>query len=365
MRAKYARLEVGEAPYLPPREHQIVVRNRAVAINPVDWITQASGAFIFSWLRFPCVLGSDTAGEVVAVGPGVSRFTIGDRVVAHALGTSKPRNSSAEGAFQKYTVILEHMASPIPNNLPFERAAVLPLGLSTAACGLFQADCLGLDRPSAVTRRNGKMLLVWGGSTSVGSNAIQLAVAAGYDVVTTASPHNFAYAKQLGASLIFDYRSATVIRDVIAALKGTELAGALAIGRGSPEACVDIVGACASRGFVAVATIPTSFDAIGERGMSAVQIASIARQFIWFNLSMRLRASRRGVRWKFFVGDSLADNDVGRLIYEDFLPAALADGRFTPAPEPEVIGSGLDRIQAAFDVQRKGVSASKIVISLS
>lgn len=110
--------------------------------------------------------------------------------------------------------------------MAYEDAAVLPLALSTAACGLFQKDQLGLEYPSATAKPTGKTLLVWGGSTSVGSNAIQLAVAAGYDVIATASPRNFDYVKGLGAGQVFDYNSSTVVADIVAALHGRTIAGA-------------------------------------------------------------------------------------------------------------------------------------------
>ena len=106
-------------------------------------------------------------------------------VNGHAVGMDQKRNRSAEGAFQIYTVLLAHMASSIPSTLSYESASVLPLGVSTAACGLFQEDQPALQPPSALAKITGKTLLVWGGSTSVGSNAIQLAVAAGYEVFTT------------------------------------------------------------------------------------------------------------------------------------------------------------------------------------
>lgn len=63
----------------------------------------------------------------------------------------------------------------------------------------------------------GQTVVVWGGSTSVGSNAVQLAVAAGYEVVTTASPRNFDHVRALGASAVFDYNSSTVVQDIIGA----------------------------------------------------------------------------------------------------------------------------------------------------
>ena len=79
-------------------------------------------------------------------------------------------------------------------------------------------------------------------------------------MVTTASPRNFDYVKRLGAREAFDYRSKTVVADIVSALRGREIAGALAIGVGSAAACIDIVGACKGNRFVAMATPPTSFD---------------------------------------------------------------------------------------------------------
>ena len=142
-----------------------MVKNRAVAINPLDWLTQSMGDIFFPWITYPFIAGSDVAGEVVEVGTAVSRFRVGDRVLGHAVGADKKRNSSAEGAFQDYTVLLAHMASPIPDSMAYENAAVLPLTLSTAACGLFQKDQLALQHPSAHPEPTGKTLIVWGGST--------------------------------------------------------------------------------------------------------------------------------------------------------------------------------------------------------
>ena len=71
--------------------------------------------------------------------------------------------------------------------------------------GLFETSNLNLQYSKSLNRPStGKVVLIWGGSTSVGSNAIQLAVAAGHEVVSTASPRNFDCVKSLGASAVFD-----------------------------------------------------------------------------------------------------------------------------------------------------------------
>jgi len=361
---KHAKLEVASAPYTHPRENEIVVKNRAVAINPIDWIIQIVGNLVFSWIKYPFILGSDLAGEVVEVGTAVTRFKVGDRVLGHAVGTDKKRNSAAEGAFQTYTVVLAHMAAPIPSDLSYENAAVLPLALSTAACGLFQKDHLALHYPSATPTPTGQTLLIWGGSTSVGSNAIQLAVAAGYEVVTTSSPKNFDYVKKLGASEVFDYNSKTVVEDIITALKGKTSAGALAIGKGSAEACVDIVHACEGNKFVSLASASVSFETLAQHPGVSPRLLLLVLQLLSSNVSLQVKSRTRHVRTKFIFGSSLMDNEVGKVVYEDFLPQALADGRYIVAPEPYVVGKGLEHVQAGFDMHMKGVSAKKVVVSL-
>lgn len=355
--AKYDKLEVKSAPYTAPRDNEIVIKNHAVAINPVDWMIQVAGNIMYSWLKYPFVLGTDLTGEVVEVGQAVTRFKVGDRVLGHAVGANKKRNNSAEGSFQTYSVVLAHMAAPIPSTMSYENAAVLPLALSTAACGLFQKDYLALQYPSATPKPTGETLLVWGGSTSVGSNAIQLAVAAGYEVITTASPRNFDYVKNLGASQVFDYNSPTVVQDIIAAFKGKTIAGAIAIGGGSSSPCLDIVAACKGHKFVAMASTPISFE-------KRPPLPLVVLQFVSFGVSLVLKSRLRRIGTKFIIGDTLMDNEVSKIIYEDFLPAALADNRYVAAPDPYVVGKGLEYIQTGFDVQMKGISAKKVVVSL-
>ncbi|KAL9612630.1 MAG: hypothetical protein Q9167_002800 [Letrouitia subvulpina] len=353
-------LEVGPATYTAPEEGQLVVKNGAVAINPVDWGKQGIGDLMFSWIKYPFVLGSDVAGEVVEVGTGVTRFKSGDRVLGHAVGVDARSNKSAEGAFQLYTIVRANLASPIPTTMSYESASVLPLGLSTAACALFQKHFLALQYPSTSKKPSGKTLIVWGGSTSVGSNAIQLAVAAGYEVFTTASPKNFEYVKKLGAKEGWDYRSPTVVRDIVAALKNRECAGAVAIGNGSMEACLDIVGASKGRKFVAQASVPFP----ETMPSNALGVVGMMFSFIRFNMSVWFKAKMKRVETKFIFGSDLMANEVGKVVYEDFLPAALREGKYQAAPEPMVVGKGLEQVQEAMDLNMKGVSAKKLVVSL-
>jgi hypothetical protein len=189
-------------------------------------------------------------------------------------------------------------------------------------------------------------------------------VAAGYDVITTASPHNFNYVKRLGARQAFDYRSKTVIGDIVRALRGCDIAGALAIGGGSAGPCLEIVAACKGVRFVALATPPTSFDEVPAGRGRLRRLAPAIARMLTGAVALRLKARLRGVRTKMIWGSALICNEVGPMIFEAFLPSALSEARFVAAPPPTVIGAGLGQIPIALERQRQGVSATKLVVTL-
>ncbi|KAJ2965091.1 hypothetical protein NQZ79_g223 [Umbelopsis isabellina] len=355
-------LQVKEAPYPTAGAKELVIRNHAVAINPVDHLLQDFGSLAFKWIKYPAVFGADLAGEVVEVGNEVSNFKKGDRVLAMAVGCDPDSNNSAEGAFQNYTVVRADLASRIPSSLDYIHASVLPLCLSTAASGLFQKDYLGLQLPSEPARPStGETLIIWGGSTSVGSNAIQLAVAAGYEVISTASPKNFEYVKKLGASQVFDYNSKTVVQDIISALKDKTVAGAVSIGAGSLHACVDILGKSKGSKFI---TDISGAGAPPQGPPTGLNLIRMMGTMVYHNVSIWTKSRLAGVSSKFVWGSDLKKNEVGPAIFADFLPKALESGSYIIAPNPEVVGHGLDQIQNAFDILRKGVSAKKLVVTL-
>jgi NADPH:quinone reductase-like Zn-dependent oxidoreductase len=212
--------KVDDAPMPTPEPHEVVVRNYAVAINPVDYGMQAFDILIKS---YPYILGNDGAGEIAAVGSAVTNFQIGDRVLAtfDTIGTQKPTNS----AFQLYAATTSKLVAKLPSHISYTQGAVLPLAISTAAAGLFQKDTMALPYPQLKPEPTGKVLLVWGGSSSVGTCAIQLAKAAGFDVATTASSRNHEYCKSLGAAYVFDYTKDSVVDDIVSTLKGKDFAG--------------------------------------------------------------------------------------------------------------------------------------------
>jgi NADPH:quinone reductase-like Zn-dependent oxidoreductase len=362
----YADVTVRESPFPVPGPTQLVVRARAVAINPLDAVIQSNGPMMYRWLDAPAVLGEDVAGEVIAVGAEVTRFAKGDRVVGYALGIEKGRDHVGEGGFQQHLLLSEALTAPIPAGSAFEDAAALPLAVSTAAVALFQSDQLGLAHPPTAPGEvvaRGETVVVWGGSTSVGLNAVQLAVAAGYRVVTTASPANHALLHELGAAEAVDYRDAEVVAKVVAAVGGQPVVGVLAIATGSAEPCVAIAALTGAKR-VALASPSVSFyDQPRRPGLSRRRAVMIAR-LVAGNVALQLRCLRHGIRARFVWGSTLVSNEVGRMLWTDHLPAALAEGRHRVLPRAEVVGTGLSSIQPALDRMRAGVSATKLVVLL-
>jgi NADPH:quinone reductase-like Zn-dependent oxidoreductase len=128
---------------------------------------------------------------------------------------------ATNAGFQQYSTCLEILVSAVPDSVPLANAAVLPLATDTASAGLFHV--LGLPFPTLTPKSLGKSILIWGGSSSVGSSAIQLAVAAGYTVATTASIANHEYVKSLGATHILNYKDPQVVEQILKVLKPEDL----------------------------------------------------------------------------------------------------------------------------------------------
>ncbi|KAF7593746.1 hypothetical protein BBP40_010922 [Aspergillus hancockii] len=279
--AKLAKpLEVKPAPYPSPGENEVVVKNRAVAINPMDWLLQDMGNVAFSWLKYPFIFGAGLAGEVVEIGSAVIKFNPGDRVLGLAVG-SDPDYS-----------------------------------LATAASGLFQDEYLGLQLPSVPARpATGQTVLVWGGSTSVGSNAIQL--------VRAGVPEELRVHEEVGRPR-----------------KSSTTMGAASQRSWSKRWPVELLP---SKGTKLIADI--SGPGVPAGGSSrGFGIIPLILNFLVWNISVWLKSKRTAVRFQFVWGSDLKKNNVATAIFGDFLPKALAAMEYFTAPEPQVIGNGLENI---------------------
>lgn len=354
-----------------PGPHEVRVRVRALALNPYDRIVQTLGGLITPGLKFPAVLGSDVAGEVVATGEACERVRVGDRVMGLALGMDRVANRLEEGAFQEQVLLREDLCCRLPDSVPFTEAAVLPLALATAASGLFLETQLGLRIPPVVNdaqhhpqpEQGAGSVVVWGGATSVGSVAIQLARASGYRVLSTASPHNHDHVRSQGAAVVEDYRDPSVIDRLTEAARGDRVVGVLAIGVGSGMPCLRLAARQTPRPKVAMAstTVPLDGAPLGPQGTwRLVNLPRLAGGMA----SLVVRARFRGVATCSIWGTALVEASLGRTMFAEFAEHALVDGRLRPTPTPVVAAASLEGIPDAMETLRRGVSARKVVIQL-
>jgi NADPH:quinone reductase-like Zn-dependent oxidoreductase len=170
-------LEIVDLPDPHPGPGQVRIAVRAAGVNPSDWKKREG----LMDPELPQTMGYEAAGVVDELGEGVADVAVGDRVFG----------LSAEGAAQAELAVLSFYA-PIPPSLTFAGAAALPAAVETATRAL---DQLGVGAGAG----RGSTLLINGASGSVGSAAVQLALARGVRVIGTASPANHDYLRSLGA----------------------------------------------------------------------------------------------------------------------------------------------------------------------
>jgi NADPH:quinone reductase-like Zn-dependent oxidoreductase len=181
-------VEIRDMPVPVPGPNDVLVAVRAASVNPVDWKVRYGMAKIFTGLRFPKILGSESAGEVVETGSRATRFKKGDHVVVLA-GVRRL------GAFAEYACAGEATVFPKPAALSFEDAACIPIAGLTALQSLRDH---GRIAP-------GKRVLVNGASGGVGHLAIQVAKLLGAEVTGVCSGRNADFVRNLGADRVIDY----------------------------------------------------------------------------------------------------------------------------------------------------------------
>ncbi len=159
-------LKLEDVPDPKPMPGQVVVKTRAIGINPFETYIR-SGKYPVK-PPFPYTPGVDAGGTIESVGPGVTKFKPGDRV--YTAGT-------ITGAYAEKTLADVKNVHPLPPNATFQQGAALGVPYATAFYGLFLRG----------QARFGETVLVHGASGGVGTAAVQLARAAGFIVIGTAS----------------------------------------------------------------------------------------------------------------------------------------------------------------------------------
>ncbi|RMZ44948.1 putative secondary metabolism biosynthetic enzyme [Aspergillus flavus] len=214
----YAQHVVSNRSLQPLESGEVAIKITATAVNPVDWKIRDYNFFI---KEYPAVLGSDAAGEIVAVGADVSNFAVGDRVFFQ--GIIGRYDSST---FQQYCKMPAALVSKTPSNISDDQAAGISLATVAVVTAFYDKSGQGLTPPwdpNGPQVGNGKAIVIIGGASSVGQYAIQLAKLSGFEkIVTNASAQNHEWLKKLGAHVVLD-RAPSSPEDFKAAIGGLPL----------------------------------------------------------------------------------------------------------------------------------------------
>jgi alcohol dehydrogenase len=202
------------APPGPPAAGEVQIAIKAIGLNHIDvwgWRGMA-----FAKRKLPLVVGVEAAGEISAVGSGVSDFRIGDRVVAYGAMTCGTCRACREGRdnlcenvagimgfhvdgfARDFVNMAARLVIPVPDGVSFRDAACAPVAFSTVQHMLF--DNAELEP--------GETVLVQAGGSGIGTTAIKMAKAIGCTVITTVGDdEKAAKAKALGADHVINYRT--------------------------------------------------------------------------------------------------------------------------------------------------------------
>lgn len=182
-------MQYGDLPEPTPGAGDVLVDVRASSLNPLDWKLRGGVLGFLTGRGLPKPLGSDFAGVVRALGPGVTGFAVGDRVYG-----AVPIFLGRPGAHAERVVAAAKDIRKLPDGWSFEQGAALPVAGLTALVGLRRCGDL-----------RGKTVLINGATGGVGHLALQIAKARGARVVAVCSARNAALARSLGADEVLDY----------------------------------------------------------------------------------------------------------------------------------------------------------------
>lgn len=186
-------LAINQCPTPTPQINEVLIKVHAAGINRPD-IMQRNGLYPAP-AGASDILGLEVAGTIVELGDTQSSWNIGDRVCALVTG----------GGYAEYCVAAAELCLPIPEAFSFIQAAALPETYFTVWSNVF-------DR---VQLQAGEILLVHGGSSGIGTTAIQLGKAFGAKVIVTAgSDDKCQFCRELGADLAINYRQQDFVTEI-------------------------------------------------------------------------------------------------------------------------------------------------------
>ncbi|KAI0283553.1 GroES-like protein [Russula brevipes] len=291
----------------------VLVKIESCALNPVDEFSRLTGTFVD---KYPYIAGNDGSGVVEEV------VRVCRRILQSPFRDDR-------GTFQEYALVDVPLIAKIPDHLTFDQASTIPLGLTTAAVGLYEKrkerGGVGLVAPwvdGGRGRYAGQPIYIPGGSSSVGQYALQLAKLSGFNpIITTASAHNEGYCRAAGATHVIDY-STTPYASIPAVVKE--------IANGPIEIIYDAISTPESQ--------RANWEILRPNG-SLVLVHPPAND---------IQIEPKDSQWVVFVFGSVrgpGKEEFGRELYA-VLPGLLADGSIKPN-KVESIAEGLQGVPAA------------------
>ncbi|KAK5027914.1 hypothetical protein LTS07_006790 [Exophiala sideris] len=309
-------------------EEEVVIRNLATGLNPIDW---KSVDYNFCLPAFPWVTGREMAGVVEKVGSQVTTCKAGDRV-----WTSTYYRDSRAGCFQEFVTVPQHTVLPIPPKMGFESAACLGVAALTAAMTLWKWLCV--PQPTTTESKPGAegYLLVWGGSSVTGQYTIQLAKASRFSVIAVCSEKTRGLVHSLGADHIItrDSKSNQAILDCIRSVGADRITRAVdLVGTDTAPFCMAALSKTAPSHFA-----PLAMMKAGEAVPPNVTLHSVEmKRFVLDKESRRYAESLNKL------------SEAGRL----------------KEPVLEVLKGGLGRVREGLEMVKKGdLMGRKIVVSM-
>jgi NADPH:quinone reductase-like Zn-dependent oxidoreductase len=314
-----------DVPKPSPKKDEVLVKIVAVALNPIDAKMAKAGMLIKS---YPHILGCDFSGVVEAVGPDVTDYKVGDEVFGYT-GLGNP------GTFAEYCIAGVEFVGRKPAKMSFEEAATISVGCFTAALGVIH-NLLG-GKTKVDTSKGPEHLLVWGGTSVVGSFAVQLGKACGFTVISTASAKNMEVPKKLGAAHVIDYNAKDAVDQIKKITNGKLKYAFDCVGPASATHCAESLTTSEPAALACVAGKPT------------------------------VTPNNVTVHGIFFGGSY--NNPGDRAFFKSFIPKELepllGKGQVVSAV-PEVLPNGLGGIVKGLEMLDKNqVSAKKLVVKIS
>ncbi|KFA54652.1 hypothetical protein S40293_02247 [Stachybotrys chartarum IBT 40293] len=338
---------VRDAPVPALRPGMLLVRTVAVALNPSDYKMG---------LAFPsagAVIGMDFAGHVVAVDAEAAALRpdvqLGDAVCGIVHG-SNPGDHEG-GAFGEHVLVYSHLVLKVPEGLELERAATLGCALLTSCVALWGALRI-VPTPETPAQESEKApVLVYGGSTSCGTVAIQLLKLSGLDPIATCSPKNFGLVKSYGASACFDYSTPGVAQAIKTHTKGRLRHAIDCISdQASTACCYASLGRPGGR-YASLEVVPAEWKTR----------EAVKHEFIMCLEGMGREAKLDG---EYGRPASQEKRDLAAKMFAIY-QSLLTDGKLQTHPM-EVVGKGFEGILDGLAKLKSGsVSGRKLVVSLA